>query len=347
MNGEITVGRVLGVISIIVTSVLLGIFGQDLILPAGSARIVDRQSAVPENGQPIEYEMELDALVEQQPAPVKIKLLTFDLTVIDCLPPAQFQYETDKVVITTHITPFLTSEPNFKLTCILGSKSRSDYKSKIVFNIPVQVGPSFLHRLSIGGPIFLVTITFMLSTWWWIAERKRQIEEKNDELKKAEEEAKSSTKAKFAWDAARIRLDGYVLQNLQQVNQIFVVAVGVMVVGFAFIVLGLLLHQNEGKGAYAGLASASAGVITEFIGATFMVIYRSTMAQANEFMSVLERINSVGMAVQVLDSIADEEKTLKNGTRARIVELLLLTNVRSRTTDNELKKETENKKEPK
>jgi len=53
-----------------------------------------------------------------------------------------------------------------------------------------------------------------------------------------------------------------------------------------------------------------------------MMIYRSTMTQTNEFMSLLERINTVGMAVQVLDSIPESEK-LKNETRAKIVSLLL------------------------
>jgi hypothetical protein len=346
MSDEATAGRVLGVISITVASALLGIFGQVLILPSGPEAIKASQVAVPENEQPIEYEIERDALVEQRTTPVKLTLPGSDLTVLDCQPAAQVQHDSYKLAITTYVTPKLTSEPNFKLECTLGSKSKPEHRSKIVFNIPIQVGPSLLHRLSVGGPIFLVALLFMFSTWWWTAERKRQLEEKKKELEKAEKASGESTKAKPAWDAARIRLDGYVLQNLQQVNQIFVVAVGVMVVGFTFIVIGLLLHQGEGKGAYAGLASAGAGVITEFIGATFMVIYRSTMAQANEFMSVLERINSVGMAVQVLDSIADEQVTLKNDTRARIVELLLLTNVRS-TTDNARKKDTKNKKEQK
>ena len=44
------------------------------------------------------------------------------------------------------------------------------------------------------------------------------------------------------------------------------------------------------------MAAAVSGIITQFIGVTFMVIYRSTMAQANAFMVVLDRINSVGMA---------------------------------------------------
>jgi hypothetical protein len=58
-----------------------------------------------------------------------------------------------------------------------------------------------------------------------------------------------------------------------------------------------------------------------------MVIYKSTMTQANEFMVILERINTVGMAVQVLDSIPEGEVALKNQSRTKIVELLLSANI--------------------
>jgi hypothetical protein len=54
-----------------------------------------------------------------------------------------------------------------------------------------------------------------------------------------------------------------------------------------------------------------------------MVIYRSTMSQANEYVSVLERINTVGMAMQILDSMADGKSELKDTTRAQIIALLL------------------------
>lgn len=47
------------------------------------------------------------------------------------------------------------------------------------------------------------------------------------------------------------------------------------------------------------------------------------MRQANEFMSVLERINTVGMAVHELDRIPDRQEELKNGVRAYLVKLLV------------------------
>ena len=67
------------------------------------------------------------------------------------------------------------------------------------------------------------------------------------------------------------------------------------------------------------------GIITQFIGATFLVIYRSTMRQANDFMNVLERINTVAMAVHELDRISDPKGEFKDEVRGRLVEALVAT----------------------
>ena len=66
-----------------------------------------------------------------------------------------------------------------------------------------------------------------------------------------------------------------------------------------------------------------AGVITEFIGATFLFIYRSTVRQAASYNQTLERMNSVGMAMQILDSISGESKEMQDLTKAEIVKLLV------------------------
>jgi hypothetical protein len=119
-------------------------------------------------------------------------------------------------------------------------------------------------------------------------------------------------KAKFAWNLA-----------LSQVNQVFVLAVAMIAVGFAFVLWGITLSMGQPKLTPTSAVAAAAGIITQFIGATVMVIYRSTMAQANEFMGILERINTVGMAIQVLESIPEGPESLKNETRANIIGLLL------------------------
>jgi hypothetical protein len=134
--------------------------------------------------------------------------------------------------------------------------------------------------------------------------------------------------ARFAWDLARVKLEAYFDRNLIQVNLVFWVASIVMGVGFCFVLMGVWLAYITPNNIKPPLVAAISGIITQFIGATFMVIYRSTMAQANDFMIVLERINSVGMAVQVLDSLRDGTD-LKDNTRAELAKLLLGLSTRS------------------
>ena len=49
------------------------------------------------------------------------------------------------------------------------------------------------------------------------------------------------------------------------------------------------------------------------------------MEQAINYTETLERINSVGMAMQILDTIPDDavEENLKNSTKATVVKLLM------------------------
>jgi hypothetical protein len=98
-----------------------------------------------------------------------------------------------------------------------------------------------------------------------------------------------------------------------------------MFIGFAIIVGGAILAFRTPNLSTTAIITGIAGVITELIGATFLVIYKSTMQQAISFIKVLERINSVGMAVQIIDTMPDEEKSegLKNNTKAKLVTMLM------------------------
>jgi len=157
-----------------------------------------------------------------------------------------------------------------------------------------------------------------------LLESKVLTEKKIEQIEvKAEKEPE---KTRFAWDLARVKLEAYFDRNLYQVQMIFLVAVAVMVVGFIFIMWGVSHAVSKPESIKTSYLAAISGIITEFIGVTFMVIYRSTMSQANQFMDVLERINTVGMAVQILDAIPEADAELKNKTRAEIVSLLLSAN---------------------
>jgi len=132
-------------------------------------------------------------------------------------------------------------------------------------------------------------------------------------------------KAKPAWDLARATLESYFNRNLSQINSIYWLSVIVMIVGFGILIWGISMALRSSTVVVPSAIASVAGVITEFIGATFLFIYRSTIEQAINYSKTLERINSVGMAMQILDTMGDEIKSddLKSQTKATLVELLV------------------------
>jgi cytochrome c biogenesis protein CcdA len=169
---------------------------------------------------------------------------------------------------------------------------------------------------------FLVTIVGIVSaTSSYLEQRKRQGALRT-KLDKAEQEASTSDKAKPAWDVASLNLQAYLDRNLAQVRQIFWISVIAMIAGFVLVFWAAMRSLTDPSQTTATYVAATSGVITEFIGATFLFIYRSTLTQASSYMQTLERINRVGMAVQILDSIAENDE-LKNQTKSELVKLLM------------------------
>lgn len=154
----------------------------------------------------------------------------------------------------------------------------------------------------------------------------KQVNASRENLLKAESKAEAEPeKIKPSWDLARITLESYFNRNLNQVTYIFWLSVIVMIVGLVIIVWGILQSIQSPTTTTPAVIASIAGVITEFIGATFLFIYRSTIQQAINYSKTLERINSVGMAMQILDTMPDETTSndLKNHTKAALVELLV------------------------
>jgi hypothetical protein len=171
----------------------------------------------------------------------------------------------------------------------------------------------------------LVIITFLGVVAWPILRiKERKVEEAQRVRivsleKKAEDEP---DKVRSAWEVAQANLEKYFQGNLNQIRMILYVAVFVMVIGFVFVLWGVHEAVSSPEKVKVAIIASGSGVITQFIGVTFMTLYRSTMLQATQNMSILERINTVGMAVQILDAMKDEGE-LKDSTRVDIIRLLL------------------------
>jgi hypothetical protein len=73
----------------------------------------------------------------------------------------------------------------------------------------------------------------------------------------------------------------------------------------------------------ASIVVAVSGLVANFIAATFLSSYKSTMEQAKEYVNVLERINAVGMSVQIIESINDSHAQIKEETKAELSKKLI------------------------
>jgi hypothetical protein len=125
-----------------------------------------------------------------------------------------------------------------------------------------------------------------------------------------------------AWELALGTLKQYWQRNARQNAFIFTVSVLAMLAGFFVLLLGAwgALRASTQPAVLASGIVSIAGVLTEFIGATFLLVYRSTMQQMTTFNATLERINSVGMAWYILQAVDDktpEAKVFKDQTLAR------------------------------
>jgi hypothetical protein len=151
----------------------------------------------------------------------------------------------------------------------------------------------------------------------------RDQQEGNEKIEAAEARLrKNPEEPQLAWDVAREKLERYLDRNLTQVRQIFGLTVFVMLVGFALIGYGTYQAFHDLEHFSASVLSAVSGVVVSFIGGTFLALYKSTMAQASDYVTILERINAVGMSVQILKSL-DEDPVLKREATAEIAKQLL------------------------
>ena len=167
----------------------------------------------------------------------------------------------------------------------------------------------------IAALIFIAILVFSNQT---IVDKEAQ---KIEDLEKKFEENPAETRT--AWDLARIKLESYLNRNLKQIRSIFFLTVLIMIIGFTIITYGIFKVYDNPINFSASILVTCAGILINLIGATFLIIYKSTMTQAKEYVSVLERINAVGMSIQILEKIENNSDGLKDKTSAELSKELL------------------------
>ena len=142
----------------------------------------------------------------------------------------------------------------------------------------------------------------------------------NEQEKKV---AENPHEPKLAWDLARTKLENYLDRNLSQVRSIFYLSAFASTIGFGLIIYGSIMVFQKESNLQASIVVAISGLVANFIAATFLTSYKSTMDQAKEYVNVLERINAVGMPVQIIESINDSHLQIKEETKAELSKKLI------------------------
>ena len=190
--------------------------------------------------------------------------------------------------------------------------------SAVLFNFGVIENQVF-EILAIVFSISAVAFSFGVYVHQVVSEENK----KAQKIEEAEQRVKDNPKApQAAWELAQVKLESYLNRNLKQVSTVFWLTMFVMLVGFSFIGVGVFKLFSSTENFEASVLATVAGILINFIGATFLVIYKSTMKQATEYVTILERINAVGMSVQILETISGEDK-LKQQTTAELSKQLL------------------------
>lgn len=179
-----------------------------------------------------------------------------------------------------------------------------------IYDVSTQIFGSFLTNIFLFFPYLLLIFGFFL--YFQTEQAGSKLEEKAYILAQ-ERHKEEPSKAKPVWDMAQITLESYFNRNLSQISWIFWLSIVVMSLGFILILYGVALgYQNPKENWIIAGIGGIAGIITEFIGATFLFVYKSSIQQADKYAEILERMNFVGMAMQMLDSVTEQDKDLKS-----------------------------------
>jgi hypothetical protein len=139
----------------------------------------------------------------------------------------------------------------------------------------------------------------------------KRIAKVEEKLAEAEDQAKKNPQSsKPIWEMSYYQRERFIEINIKQNNDIFRLAFRMIVFGLILIILGLsrdfMYPSTDPNVAWAAVI---AGLITQFIAATILVIFKLVFQQTMEYFKTVERMASIGVAMTMMDTLSDEERT--------------------------------------
>lgn len=274
---------------LVIPCILTALLGQYLALPHANASnaLVTYQLGLPDIGAPdngsVLYVRVPTLTTEQEDFEAHFSIVpaardvSVQLTVTeDSIDPLRFEWKGEEDGSTLRLKLDHAGQTRLKLVGSFQQRFQSSRSvQSINQQIPIAIAASLRHRMEVGIYIFVPLYAVVLVATLVISSIRREQHALAQKVEDAENKANTAPeKAKYAWDAARVNLEAYFERNRLQVAQVFIIAVVVMLIGFVLVCFGVFLAMTRPDTIKPALVAGVSGIITQFIGATFMVIMK-------------------------------------------------------------------------
>lgn len=182
-------------------------------------------------------------------------------------------------------------------------------KENIGFEEDIRKTANRFMGYSIGALIFFTLIIFQP-----FDDKKEQ----QEEIKKEEKE--QPDKIKPTWEYGKVELMEQLEVTKKQIRITFWCSLIAIIFGLVLI-FKIIITQNLDKD--ISILGIIGGVIVEFIGATFLFMYKSLISQLNENLKILERLNFVGIGIKILDTLESENKEEVNSAKMKLAQQII------------------------
>jgi len=131
----------------------------------------------------------------------------------------------------------------------------------------------------------------------------------------------------------------FVAINLKQNQQVFHFVIGMIIFGLILICIGLVRDYiaSSPDNSNVSWAAIISGLVTQFIAATILVIFRAIFQQTTEYFRTAERMTSIEIALNLLEKLPDGGK--KMDTQAEVAKIVLQHQLGSYSLEGSSKKD--------
>ena len=172
----------------------------------------------------------------------------------------------------------------------------------------------FFYLSIISGSIFF---SCMLISFIFVPVNNTN-KEQQEEIRR--EEREQPNKIKPTWEYGKFELMEQLEVTKKQIRITFWSSLVAIFIGLTLI-FKIILTDNLAEN--ISILGIIGGIISEFIGATLLFMYKSLIQQVNENLKILERLNFVGIGIKILDTIESDNKQEVNNAKMKLAQQII------------------------